>query len=105
MTDFDYKLLDDVIHSRIRLAVMSVLASVEYAEFTFLRERVGATDGNLGTHLKKLEDAGYVRVRKRFVDRKPLTDYMLSNKGKQAFSDYLAQLESLLPPQAKPGRR
>lgn len=97
MTDFDYKLLDDVIHSRIRLAVMAVLAGVEHVEFTFLREQVGATDGNLGTHLKKLEDAGYISARKRFVNRKPLTDYAFTKKGRQAFSAYLKQLEQLLP--------
>lgn len=97
MTDFDYKQLDDVIHSRIRLALMAVLAGVERAEFTFLREQVRATDGNLGTHLKKLEDAGYINVHKRFIDRKPATDYALTRKGRQAFASYLKQLEKLLP--------
>ncbi len=97
MTDFDYQQLDDVIHSRIRLAVMAVLAGLERADFTFLRDQVKATDGNLGTHLKKLEDAGYVSMRKRFVDRKPLTDYSLTKKGRKAFSIYLKRLEDLLP--------
>lgn len=98
MTDFDYRQLDDVIHSRIRLALMAVLAGVERAEFTFLRDQVGATDGNLGTHLKKLEDSGYINVHKRFVDRKPTTDYALTRKGRQAFASYLKRLEKLLPP-------
>ena len=97
MKDFDYKQLDDIIHSRIRLAIMAMLLSVERAEFTFLRDQIKATDGNLGTHLKKLEDTGYVKVHKHFVDRKPLTDYELTQKGRNAFSRYLEQIESLLP--------
>ena len=97
MSDFDYKQLDDIIHSRIRLAIMAVLAGVERAEFTFLREQVGATDGNLGTHLKKLEEAGYVTVHKHFVDRKPVSHYILSKRGRQAFTLYLKRLEALLP--------
>lgn len=97
MTDFDYNQLDDIIHSRIRLAIMALLASVERAEFTFLRDQIKATDGNLGTHLKKLEDAGYVSVRKHFVERKPLTDYVLTRKGRNAFSRYLEKLEELIP--------
>lgn len=97
MTNFDYKQMDDIIHSRIRLAIMAVLVSVERAEFTFLRDQVKATDGNLGTHLKKLEDAGYVSVHKRFVERKPVTDYTLTQRGRQAFAQYLRRLEDLLP--------
>lgn len=100
MSEFDYKQLDDIIHSRIRLAIMAVLAGVERGEFTFLREQVGATDGNLGTHLKKLEDAGYVTAHKHFIDRKPVTDYALTKRGRQAFSLYLKRLEALLPPRA-----
>lgn len=96
MPDFDYTQLDDIIHSRIRLAVMAVLVGVEAAEFTFLREKVGATDGNLSVHLKKLEDAGYVSVDKRFVDRKPVSSYRLTAKGKRAFELYVERLESLI---------
>lgn len=100
MTDFDYQQLDDLIHSRIRLAVMAVLVGVQRAEFTFLRDQVRATDGNLGTHLKKLEEAGYVSTHKHFVDRKPVTDYALTKRGRQAFTVYLQRLEELLPPRA-----
>ena len=96
MVEFDHTRLDDLIHSRIRLAVMAVLASVERAEFTFLRDKVNATDGNLGSHLRKLEEAGYLHATKRFVDRKPLTDYALTASGRSAFRAYLAQLESLV---------
>lgn len=96
MPDFDYTQLDDIIHSRIRLAVMAVLVGVEAAEFTFLREKVGATDGNLSVHLKKLEDAHYVTVDKRFIDRKPVSSYRLTSKGKRAFELYVERLESLI---------
>lgn len=98
MSDFDYQQLDDVIHSRIRLAIMAVLAGVERAEFTFLRQQVKATDGNLGTHLMKLEDAGYVTAHKHFVGRKPVTHYAMTKRGRQAFALYLKRLEELLPP-------
>jgi DNA-binding MarR family transcriptional regulator len=96
MSDFDYQQLDDVIHSRIRLATMAILAAVEDAEFTFLRGRVQATDGNLGTHLRKLEDAGYIEVHKTFVDRKPVSRYRLTSLGRRAFKEYVARLDRLL---------
>jgi DNA-binding MarR family transcriptional regulator len=96
MSDFDYQQLDDIIHSRIRLAVMSVLITVEEAEFTFLRDKVNATDGNLSVHLKKLEDAEYIAVKKNFVDRKPQTNYKLTAKGRRAFEEYIKQLEKMI---------
>ena len=96
MNDFDYQQLDDIIHSRIRLAVMAVLISVDEAEFTYLREKVNATDGNLSTHLKKLEDAGYIAVNKSFEDRKPISRYLLTQKGRKAFEVYVERLEKLI---------
>lgn len=96
MSDFDYQQIDDIIHSRIRLAIMAVLISVEEAEFTFLREKVNATDGNLSTHLKKLEDAGYIGVSKNFVERKPVSRYILTKKGRLAFETYINHLEKLI---------
>lgn len=96
MSDFDYKLLDDIIHSRIRLAIMAVLISVEQADFNFIKKKVKATDGNLSVHLKKLEDAEYIIVKKEFVGKKPLTTCSLSEKGKTAFEKYIERLESLI---------
>lgn len=96
MADFDYQQLDEIIHSRIRLAAMAVLVGVEAAEFTFLRNKVGATDGNLSVHLKKLEEAGYVSVDKRFVDRKPVSSYRLTAKGRKAFELYVERLDKLI---------
>ena len=96
MSEFDYQQLDDVIHSRIRLAVMSLLIGLEEAEFNFLKEKVNATDGNLSVHLKKLEDAGYISVKKEFINRKPRTMYALTKNGRKAFEDYLEQLEKMI---------
>ncbi len=96
MNEFDYKQLDEIIHSRIRLAIMAVLISVEEAEFNFLKEQVNTTDGNLSVHLKKLEDSNYISVKKEFVDRKPLSVYKLSETGKRAFEIYVERLEKLI---------
>ena len=95
MVEFDHTQLDDLIHSRLRLAAMAVLASVERAEFTFLRDQIKATDGNLGAHLRKLEDAGYVTATKRFAERKPVTDYRITPAGRAAFEAYVQQLAQL----------
>lgn len=96
MSAFDYQQLDELIHSRIRLAAVSVLAAVEAAEFTYLRDVTGATDGNLGSHLRKLEDAGYVTAEKRFVDRKPVTRYSLTGKGREGFRRYVERIETMI---------
>lgn len=96
MNEFDYQQLDEIIHSRIRLAIMAVLITVEEAEFIFLRDKVNATDGNLSTHLKKLEEAGYVAVNKSFENRKPVSRYLLTQKGRKAFEIYVERLEKLI---------
>ena len=96
MNEFDYQQLDEIIHSRIRLAVMAVLISVDEAEFTFLKEKVKTTDGNLSVHLKKLEDAGYVAVNKSFQNRKPVSRYLLTQKGRKAFESYVERLEKMI---------
>lgn len=98
MSDFNYQHIDDVIHSRIRLAIMAVLIAVDEADFNFLKEKVQATDGNLSVHLKKLEEAKYVGVKKTFVDRKPQSRYKLTAQGRKAFEAYVAQLEKLIKP-------
>ena len=96
MTPYDYRDLDPLIHSRIRLSILAILASVEDAEFTYLRDQVKTTDGNLGAHLRKIEDAGYVRVSKSFVGRRPITRYRTTGLGRGAFRDYVSRLERLL---------
>lgn len=96
MSVFDYQQIDDVIHSRIRLAIMSALITIEEIEFTALRSLTKATDGNLSVNLKKLEEAGYLEVKKEFINRKPVSTYSLTGKGKEAFSAYIENLEKLL---------
>jgi DNA-binding MarR family transcriptional regulator len=98
MKNFDHEQLDEIIHSRIRLAIMAVLATVDEAEFTYLREKVNATDGNLSVHLKKLEEAKYVGVKKSFVSRKPISHYKLTAAGRKAFEAYIDSLEHLIKP-------
>ncbi len=88
--------LDPVVHGKPRLAVLSLLISVEQADFTWLREKTGSTDGNLGAQMLKLEEAGYVSVEKRFVARKPQTLYRMTSKGRDALSQYVAALKSIL---------
>ena len=96
MTDFDYKQLDDTLQSRIRVAIMAALISVVEADFNFLKDLVKTTDGNLSTHLRKLEDAGYVSMKKKFVDRKPQTKYKITEKGRHALEEHINILERLI---------
>jgi len=88
--------LDPVIHGKLRLAAMSLLAGAEDADFLWLRQRTGATDGNLGAQMTKLEEAGYVEVEKRFVGKKPQTLYRITVKGREALAGYVAALKRLL---------
>ena len=88
--------LDPVIHGKLRLALLSLLSTVEEADFTWLRAKTGATDGNLGAQMLKLEEAGYVAMEKRFVQRKPQTLYRMTETGRQAFSGYVQALKQLL---------
>jgi len=88
--------LNPVIHGKLRLALLSLLSGVEEAEFTWLRTKTGSTDGNLGAQMLKLEDAGYVAVEKKFVQRKPLTIYRVTDAGREALSEYVQALKQLL---------
>ncbi len=88
--------LDPVVHAKLRLAVLSLLSGVERAEFAWLRDKTGSTDGNIGAHLAKLEDAKYIAVEKKFVDSKPLSIYRMTPRGRKALSDYIAALKKLL---------
>lgn len=88
--------LDPVIHGKLRLALLSLLAAVDEAEFTWLREKTGSTDGNLGAQLTKLEAAGYLSVEKKFVARKPMTLYRMTDNGREALAGYIQALKQLL---------
>jgi DNA-binding HxlR family transcriptional regulator len=88
--------LNPVVHGKLRLALLSLLAGVEQADFTWLRDRTGSTDGNLGAQLLKLEEAGYVAVEKKFIQRKPQSIYRMTEPGRIALSEYVQALKQLL---------
>jgi DNA-binding transcriptional ArsR family regulator len=88
--------LDPVVHGKLRLAVLSLLAGVDEADFTWLRQKTGSTDGNLGAQMLKLEEAGYVAMEKRFAGRKPQTMYRMTPTGRKALKTYIAALKKLL---------
>lgn len=93
---FDYRIIDPELHSRIRLAAMAVLASAERADFRFLKEQTGASDGNLGAHMKKLRECGYVTEKKRFLHGKPNTTFSITPRGRRALTAYLDHLERIV---------
>jgi DNA-binding MarR family transcriptional regulator len=91
--------LDPIIHQPIRLRIMAALAAYDDAaevDFVYLRELLGATDGNLGSHLAKLENAGYIKQVKTFQQRKPRTFIQLTRKGRRAFEDHVEALRAIL---------
>ncbi len=88
--------LDPIVHGQLRLALLSLLAGVEQADFRWLREKTGSTDGNLGANLQKLEDAKYIAVKKKFVSRKPVSTYRLTPVGRKALTGYVQALKVLL---------
>lgn len=96
MSRFDHTEIDDVIHGRLRLGVMAYLSTVSPAAFGELKAKVNATDGNLSTHLTKLEEAGYVKIEKKFQGKKPLTLVHLTKSGRNAWIGYLNRIQALL---------
>ncbi|HMT74989.1 MAG TPA: transcriptional regulator [Chitinophagaceae bacterium] len=91
-----FKDLDPILHSQLRLAVMSLLISVKEAEFTFLKEKTKATAGNLSVQIQKLKEAGYIDVTKQFKDNYPQTICKITNTGINAFEKYVENLKSYL---------
>ncbi len=90
--------VDRVIHEPARLAIVAVLAACEAADFRYLRNVTGLTQGNLSVHVGKLEQAGYVAVEKRFIHKKPNTLYHLTDAGREAFERYRKDVGKLLAP-------
>ena len=88
--------LDPILHSQLRLAVMSLLISVKEAEFTYLKEKTEATAGNLSVQIQKLKDAGYIEVIKSFKDNYPQTTCKITQQGVKAFEKYVAALQTYL---------
>lgn len=91
-----FKDLDPILHSQLRLAVMSLLISVKEAEFTFLREKTNATAGNLSVQIQKLKDAGYIDVIKQFKENYPQTICKITPGGVRAFEIYVKNLQTYL---------
>lgn len=89
-----FKELNPILHSQLRLAVISLLISVKEAEFTFLKEKTNATAGNLSVQIQKLKDAGYIDVTKQFKDNYPQTICKITKEGVEAFEEYVANLQS-----------
>lgn len=91
--------LNEIIHQPVRLRIMAALVSLgstDEVEFTYLRDLLGVTDGNLGAHLRKLEDAGYIAINKTFVERKPRTYITATFQGREVFREHVAILESII---------
>jgi DNA-binding MarR family transcriptional regulator len=88
--------LDPLLHSELRLAVMSLLLGVEEADFPYIKEETGATAGNLSVQIDKLEKAGYIRVEKTFRGKRPCTSCAMTEVGRQAFSQYVEALRSYI---------
>jgi DNA-binding transcriptional ArsR family regulator len=96
-----FKELDPILHSQLRLAVMSLLISVKEAEFTFLKEKTKATAGNLSVQINKLKEAGYLDVVKQFHNNYPQTICKISPKGIEAFEAYVQALQSYMNPNSQ----
>jgi predicted transcriptional regulator len=91
-----FKDLDPLLHSQLRLAVMSLLMSVKEAEFSWLKEKTNSTAGNLSVQINKLKESGYIEVTKQFRDNYPLTTCQVTRKGIAAFEEYVKNLKQYL---------
>ncbi len=90
------KELDPLLHSQLRLAIVSILLSVKEADFAFLKEKTEATSGNLSVQIEKLAEAGYIAVRKEIVGKKTRTSCSLTEKGRDALDQYIKDLKEYL---------
>ena len=91
--------LNEIIHQPVRLRIMATLVTLEQndeVDFIYLRDLLDVTDGNLGAHLRKLEEAGYITINKTFVERKPHTYVSATAEGRRVFQEHVAALESIL---------
>lgn len=91
-----FKELDVLLHSQLRLAVMSILVSVESADFVYLKQQTEATAGNLSVQLEKLQSAGYISIEKGYKGKKPCTTCRITPQGVEAFSNYVEALKSYI---------
>ena len=91
-----FKDLDPLLHSQLRLAIMSIMISTEEADFVFLREKTAATSGNLSVQIEKLREAGYIEVVKSFKGKMPCTTCRITTKGINAFEKYVTVLQTYI---------
>jgi DNA-binding transcriptional ArsR family regulator len=97
----EFKELDPLLHSQLRLAVISLLIGLKEAEFTFIKEKTDSTAGNLSVQINKLKDAGYIEVIKQFNNNYPQTICKITKKGIEAFENYVNALQSYMNPNGK----
>ena len=90
------KELNPIIHSQLRLAIMTILLSVDEGDFNYLKEQTQATSGNISVQLEKLSSAGYIQVNKEFIGKKTRTSCRMTEEGKQAFEEYIETLKTYL---------
>lgn len=93
-----FKELDPLLHSELRLAIMSILISVEEADFVYLKEQTNATAGNLSVQIEKLSEAGYIEVKRGFSGKRTRTVCKIAAKGAEAFQNYVEALKTYLQP-------
>ena len=94
-----YKDLDPILHSQLRLAVISLLVTVEKADFAYLKDETGATSGNLSVQITKLKEAGYIDVKKKFKGNYPQTSCRITNLGRKKFEEYVRAISAYLKPE------
>ena len=92
----DFKELDPLLHSQLRLSIVSLLVGVKEAEFTFVKEKTGATSGNISVQISKLEEAGYLKTKKEFKNNYPCTTLSITQKGVRAFEQYVNNLKAYI---------
>jgi DNA-binding transcriptional ArsR family regulator len=90
--------LDPLLHSQLRLAIISILVSVEEAEFSFLKEKTNASSGNISVQIEKLQEANYIKIEKSFKGKYPLTKCSITKKGIKAFDEYVNALKQYINP-------
>ncbi len=93
-----FKDLDPILHSQLRLSIVSILISVDEANFNFIKDSTQATSGNISIQIKKLRDAGYINVKKSFINNYPNTAVSITDKGIEAFETYVANLKKYINP-------
>jgi predicted transcriptional regulator len=93
-----FKDLDPLLHSQLRLSIVSLLMTVEEANFSFIKDETQATSGNLSIQIKKLQEAGYIKVKKTFLNNYPNTSLSMTRKGIAAFESYVENLKNYINP-------